>query len=196
MPAKDGPKVSVTMKNIILDLSDQGCSTVKIYKTLQQEFDFKITRQAILYILKNRNKPTKRKETARKFTELHTEVLDFWLSENRDLTAKNIQTKFWEDFKVKFSLTQIRFYKRKLGLTMKRKNYCQLISNKNKTIRMNWCMEKIISKETFENVVFVDETNVELNSAARLSFYKVDSSMERIPARCAKPKHAYQVKCL
>ena len=65
MAAKDGPKVSVTMKNIILDLSEQGCSTVKICKTLQQEFDFKITRQAILYILKNRNKPTKRKETAR-----------------------------------------------------------------------------------------------------------------------------------
>ena len=120
MAAKDGPKVSVTMRNIILDLSDQGCSTVKICKTLQQEFDFKITRQAILYILKNRNKPTKRKETARKFTKLHTEVLDFWLSENRDLTAKNIQTKFWEDFKVKFSLTQIRFYKRKLGWIMKR----------------------------------------------------------------------------
>ena len=47
-------------------------------------------------------------------------------------------------------------------------------------------MEKIISKETFENV-FIDETNVELNSAARLSFYKIDSSMERIPARCDKP---------
>ena len=50
------------MKDIIFDLSDRGCSTVKICKTLQQEFDFEITRQAILYILKNRNKPTKRKE--------------------------------------------------------------------------------------------------------------------------------------
>ena len=39
MAAKDGPKVSVTMKNIIFDLSDQGCSSVKICKTLQQEFD-------------------------------------------------------------------------------------------------------------------------------------------------------------
>ena len=96
---------------------------------------------------------------------------------------------------MRFSLTQIRFYKRKLGWTIKRKNCCQLISNKTKTIRMNWCLEKIISKETFENV-FEDETNVELNSAARLSFYKVDSSMERILARCAKPKHVYQVKCL
>ena len=63
MAAKDGPKVSVTMKNIIFDLSDQGCSTVKICKTLQQEFDFRITRQAILYILKTGISPLKERKT-------------------------------------------------------------------------------------------------------------------------------------
>ena len=66
MAAKDGPNVSVTTKNIVFDLSDQGCSTVKICKTLIQEFDFEITRQTVLYVLKIRNKPTKRKDTARK----------------------------------------------------------------------------------------------------------------------------------
>ena len=193
MAAKDGPKVSLTMKNVIFDLADRGMSTVKICRTLKQEFDFAITRQAILYILKNRYNQRKRKKTVRKFTDLHCEIMDFWLHENKDLTARNIQSLFWDEFKVKFSLTQIRFYKRKMEWTMKRKKYCQLISNKNKVMRMNWCSDNLISGETFQNVIFVDETNVEMNSAARLSFYKTGSSFDRIPARCAKPKHAYTV---
>ena len=120
--------------------------------------------------------------------------MDFWLHENKDLTARNIQSLFWEEFKVKFSLTQIRFYQRKMKWTMKRKKkYWQLISYKNKVMRMNWCSDNLISGATFQNVIFVDETNVEMNSVARLSFYKTGSSYDRIPARCSKPKHAYTV---
>ena len=73
--------------------------------------------------------------------------------------------------------------------SMKRKRYCQLISNKNKHVRMNWCMEMLNSRETFSDVIFVDESDVELSSTSRLSFYKID----RIPRRVAKPKHSYTV---
>ena len=57
-------------------------------------------------------------------------------------------------------------------------------------MRMGWCSDNLISGETFQNVIFVDETNVEMNIAARLSFYKTGTSFDRVPARCAKPKHA------
>ena len=62
MAAKDGPKVSLTMKNVILDLADRRMSTGKIGSALKQEFDFAITRQAILYILKKRYISEKEKE--------------------------------------------------------------------------------------------------------------------------------------
>ena len=78
----------------------------------------------------------------------------------------------------------------------KTKKYCQLISNKTKVIRMHsiWCLDNLISGETFQNVIFVDETNVELNNASRLSFYKTGPSFDRIPARCANSKYAYTVR--
>ena len=145
MAAKDGPKVSLTVKNIIFDLGDRGFSTVKISTILKEEYNFNITRQGVLYVLKKRYVQCARKKPDRKFTDLHVQVLDFWLSENKDLTARNLQDKFWNEFQLKISRSQIRYYKRQLNWTMKRKKYCQLISNKNKTVRMNWCLDKLLS---------------------------------------------------
>ena len=49
------------------------------------------------------------------------------------------------------------------------------------------------TKENFSDVVFVDETTVEMNSNGRLFFYKPDSELSKLPARKQKPKHSYKV---
>ena len=100
--------------------------------------------------------------------------------------------KFSSVMGVKFSLRTIKF-QRRLKLTMKKKNYCQFISVKNKTARMNWCSETLIAKETFSNVIFVDECNVEISLIPRQSFYQVGCSPEKVPERSAKQKHSYKV---
>ena len=92
-----------------------------------------------------------------------------------------------------FSIACIKRHRRELNWTMKRKSYCQLVSHKNKLIRIKWCLSMINERETFHNVVFVDESNVELNATGRLSFYQTGSSLDRMPSRVSKPKHSYKV---
>ena len=76
---------------------------------------------------------------------------------------------------------------------MRRKRYCQLISLKIKLFRVDWCLLWLSDRDTFKDV-FVDESNIDLRSAGRLSFYQMGSSLERISSRAAKPKHSYTVR--
>ena len=115
------------------------------------------------------------------------------MAENKDLTARDLQRKFLSEMGINFSIPTIKFHRRQMKWSMKRKRYCQLISYKNKHVLMNWCMDMLNSSDTFSDVIFVDESNVELSSTSRLSFYKIDVSMDRIPRRAAKPKHSYTV---
>jgi hypothetical protein len=47
-----------------------------------------------------------------------------------------------------------------------------LISHKNKLCRVQWSLDALRSKETFDNVIFTDETSVEMGSDGRLFFYQ------------------------
>jgi hypothetical protein len=48
--------------------------------------------------------------------------------------------------------------------------YCQLISHKNKLCRVQWSLDALRSKETFDNVIFTFETSVEMGADERLFF--------------------------
>jgi hypothetical protein len=49
-------------------------------------------------------------------------------------------------------------------------------------------------KETFDNVIFTDETSVEMGSDGRLFFYQRTLDLDFLPAKKMKPKHAYKVQ--
>ena len=201
------PRLTLELKSVVLDMVRQGFSTVKISSALETIFGHKISRQGLLKFLKKResvNYPIedgkkgdpKVRLARRKFLPVHSQVLDLWLSKNKDLTARDVQRKFSRHMGVNFSIATIKFQRRHLDWTMKKKSYCQLISVRNKVARLNWCSEMLLARETFSDVIFVDESNVEISSNARMSFYKPTSSMDKVPRRCAKPKHAYTVSYL
>ena len=96
-------------------------------------------------------------------------------------------------FSIDFSLPAIKFHRRALQWTMKRTRHCQLISHKNKLLRVEWCLLGLSDRDRCKDVIFVDESNIELSSAGRLSFYQMGSLLERIPSRAAQPKHSYTV---
>ena len=194
--SKMSHKLTEGVKCIILDLVSSGHSTVKISRIMEDTFKFKISRQGVHDFLLRHNSPPKRKTVPRKFTDLHRQILNMWLKENKDWTARDLQRKFVTELKVKFSLSVIKLHRRAMNWTMKRKKYCQFISNKNKQFRVEWCLEKLSCGDTFQDVIFVDESNVELSSTGRLSFYQVGSSISKVPSRAAKPKHSYTVTSL
>lgn len=71
--------------------------------------------------------------------------------------------------------------------------YGQLISHKNVRLRCDWCFQQLISKDTYPNVFYVDESTVEMCSSGRLVFHQHGSNLDRLPAKSPKPKHSYKV---
>lgn len=186
-------KLSCDIKDIILDLQCQGYNSVKISLTLKNILNFNVSPQGIRDFLRRNQVNKTRKTVPRKFRDIHKQCMNLWLSQNKDLTARDVQLKFVEEFHQTFALSTIKKYRRQLNWTAKRKRYCQLISHKNKLARVEWCLEKLKTKDTFQDVIFMDESNVELSSTGRLSFYQTGSALEKVPARTAKPKHSYTV---
>ncbi|OWF48169.1 hypothetical protein KP79_PYT14452 [Mizuhopecten yessoensis] len=133
-----------------------------------------------------------------KVKPIHKKIINMWLSRNSELTSPEIQRKFHSSFGLTVSTAHTRRIRRELGWTARHIKYCQLISNKNKFFclvnRYNFCINTLISLETFSNVIFVDETSVEMSSNGRMFFTQHGPSMDRLPSKAPKPKHAYKVK--
>ena len=52
----------------------------------------------------------------------------------------------------------------------------------------------LATKEYFKNVIFVDETTVEMSSNGRIAFYKPRTGLDKLPLKAPKPKHSYKVR--
>ena len=188
-----GRKLSPVLKTVIQNLVLQGHSTVKISRILTNMYNFYVSRQGITYFVKNYMKEKPLKPVRSKFKNIHRQSMDLWLGENKDLTAFNLKSLFTVHFSIEFSLSTIKFHRRALQWTMKRKRHCQLMSHKNKLFMVGWCLWGLRDRDRFKDVIFVDESNIELSSAGRLSIYQMGSLLEQIPSRAAQPKHSYTV---
>ena len=150
--------MSIEMRNIILDLKRLGKTSGQISQTLSEVYGYSVTRFGVYKSIRRTYSGCKdRKPRGRKFTDGHRKVINLWMSQNNDLAARDIQKLFEKDMDICFSLSTIKKHKLQLKWTAKQKKYCQLISAKNKIFRMNWCLEKLSIKETFSNVIFVDD---------------------------------------
>jgi hypothetical protein len=54
-------------------------------------------------------------------------------------------------------------------------------------------LDALSSKETFDNVMFTDETSLDMGADGRLFFYKRTSDLDFLPAKKMKSRHAHNV---
>ena len=71
---------------------------------------------------------------------------------------------------IKLSRSTILRCRRQLGWTYRRAAYCQLIREPNKIKRLSWCMDN--QTNDFHNVIWTDETTVQLENHRRFSHRK------------------------
>ena len=194
-------RLSLQVKQSIITYYREGLSRVKIQRLLESENHVKTTRQSISIFLQrykstgalaSASKRNSRRKN-RKLTEFHKKCINMWLNHNNELTSKAIAEKLLQVFNIKVSVQYISHIRKSLGWTCCRLKYCQMITHKNKTVRMNYYLSALRTMETFQNVIFTDETSVELASDGRLIFHKMSSDMSQLPAKKMKPKHAYKV---
>jgi hypothetical protein len=71
--------------------------------------------------------------------------------------------------------------------------YGQLISHKNVKHRLDWCIQQLVLKDMYRDVIYVDESCVEMCSSGRLFFHQYGQNLDRLPGKAPKPKHSYKV---
>ncbi|XP_065927438.1 uncharacterized protein [Magallana gigas] len=199
-PGRGGRSLSLSIRNIIIKLHKAGISPVKICKTLQDKHQFKTTRQSVRrFIIRfettgcvhDKRKPRRPEHT--KVRRIHMQFINMWMAQNPVMTAANIQGRLEKQCGIQLSKEYVCMLRRKLNWTPKHMKYGQLISHKNVKHRLDWCLDQLISKDSFRDVIYVDESTVEMCSSGRLFFHRHGSNMDRLPAKAPKPKHSYKV---
>ena len=105
----------------------------------------------------------------------HYRCIDEAMSTNDELTAtdlKDILTKKFGEEKAKYSTRTIARIRNDLGWTFSTARYCQAIRDANKEKRMVWCKKCMDDEETFDDVIFTDESTFQLECHRRKCFRK------------------------
>lgn len=116
-----------------------------------------------------------------------------WMLRNPEETAESIRNRLETQHGVTITKEYVCALRRKLNWTPSNVKYGQMISHKNVLARLDWSIQEFHKKDTYENVIYVDETTVEMSSCGRLYFYQPGSQLDRLPSKAPKPKHSYKV---
>ena len=111
----------------------------------------------------------------RTLPETHCRFIDKKMAENDKLTASDmldlLHAKFGR-YQCLYSMRTIARIRLELGWTFSTARYCQAIHEGNKAKRVEWCKERLIEGERFDDVIFTDESTVELDRHRRKCFRK------------------------
>ena len=125
---------------------------------------------------------------ATKLTDQIREIIDDQMMKNDETTGLELQKlvkKEIEGFDA--SVSSILRWRNDLGWTAKGTKYCQMIREVNKEKRLKWAKDN--EETTFENVIFTDETTVQMETHRRTCCYKRGCK----PRYKTKPKHPVKV---
>lgn len=201
MAEQRGARLSVETKRRILAIRKEERSLGKIRSVLCLRHGVKVSRQGIYMFLKkwDRDQTLVRKTRVpgigqTKLKEIHKDLIQMWQMENDELTCGEMREKLKDSVGLDVSPALISKVRKDLGWQAKTGNRtCQLISRKNVRERLQWCLKAVEDKEDFKNVIFTDETTVEMCSAGRLHFFQKSSEIQKKTSRRSRPKHAYKV---
>ena len=122
----------------------------------------------------------------RKLTEIVLQLIDAAMMENDETTAKELRI-ILQQHRVVISLRTILRGRKTLGWSFRGAAYCQLIRDVNKMKRLEWAREHL--EDDFEDVVWMDETSVQLETHRRFCCRKNGQKPRRKP----RPKHPVKV---
>ena len=115
-------------------------------------------------------------------------MIDEWLNDNDEMTTTELMQKLCETnhYASRAIVGRARL---KLNWSAKPTRYCQLIRDVNKHKHVEFCQNLLASGETFHNIIFTDETMIQLVPAKRKIFHKKGDKRKYRP----KPKHQTKV---
>nr|XP_022298720.1 uncharacterized protein LOC111107689 [Crassostrea virginica] len=165
-----GRRMSEKIKMVIVQYLLMHLSVEAIRPKLKNFHSYVISRQGLYYFIKQWRSGKGLRRTRNnsgnsvKLKSIHLKFMDMWLAKNNELTTEMLKRKLFEVFGINVSPSLIRKRRSELGWKTVVSKTCQLISHKNKKVRKVWCTDALKNREDFRNVVFVDESTVEMSS--------------------------------
>ncbi|KAK3107630.1 hypothetical protein FSP39_018716 [Pinctada imbricata] len=198
MAFERGRRLSQESKLNILEMERRNVSVGAMHNELLSK-GISITKQGIRSFLKHQS-ITRRPRTitgshSHKIRPIHKKLVNMWIARNTEITARTIQLKLKDVFGVKVGQSAACNLRKELGWKRSQGKYCQQISHKNKVVRKEWCYRVWKEKEQFQDVIFTDESCIEMNAKGRLFFHnkKQSGDFQRQTIKRSKSKHAYKV---
>ena len=186
-------KLSSYARNRIVSLKSSGMSVVKITEALREE-GIETSRSAVnLFLLRYQRTAciadAKRSGRSPLLNEEQLKFIDEKIKANDELTSLDLKNKLTEEFQLNISSSTIRRVRRSMGWKHENARYCQFIREPNQLKRLSFCLKTSTEKDPFDNVIFTDETSVEIQQHTRHCFRKNGSK----PNRKGRPKHPLKV---
>lgn len=186
-------KLYPLVKRKILQLKSAGQSSQLIATALRREYAVTVSRQAIdrfiRYYEQSQSlvrKPGSGRQS--KLTPTIYQIVEAKMQSDDETTATQLQHILYQSgFYI--SLATIKRCRKDLGWTFQGSHYCQLIRAPNKLKRSEFAQKCIFNNETFGDVIWSDETSVQLECHRRHSFRKRGQA----PKLKLRPKHPVKV---
>ena len=176
-----------------VNLRSKGWSFGKISNELKKT-GVSVTRRSLSKLYKRYRETGsveygKRDGKARLHTQAHIDFVNKSMNDVPDMSAKDLREKIREEFGINVSKSAVTRFRRKLGWTLSTTHYNQMIRDTNKVKRLDWCQVQRDNKETFDDVIFTDESKIMMKNISRRSYRMKGQPKKGIP----KAKHPYSV---
>ena len=182
---------SMYLRERIVRLS-QSVSGKALLDALKEE-GFCVSKSGVYYVLKKYRQsgilydyPRSGRPTALG-SQTH-DCINLWLSTNNELTINDILLKL-NAMGINVSKSALGRAIQRIGWSARATRYCQLIREQNKLKRVDFCQLVLRNGDNFQDVVFTDETMVQLMPAHRKSYHKKGEPRQFRP----KPKHPVKI---
>ncbi|CAF0965122.1 unnamed protein product [Brachionus calyciflorus] len=109
------------------------------------------------------------------------------IEKNREYTSRKIK----ESLRLRCSQRSIRRYIQTLGWKYRKTKFCQAVSVKNRIERLFYCFMCLFTNENFDDIIFIDETTVELRFYSRQRWVK---NLENDPSKGRVGVHKHNPK--
>lgn len=158
---------------------------------------YSISRHAVRYWLKAYNRgdltesnepetPTQR--TFKKVSVRDAELIQQLLIDDPSLSSRAVHRELLDDG-AKFSLSTTKKAIAAAGFTCSKPHYAHLVRDNNKVKRMEFGQQLIDDDENFADVIFSDESSMQLHQNKSQTYRPEDS----LPPQMPKPKHPHKV---
>ena len=171
------PRIPYHVRKSVVNLQNAGYSVPAIHKRLAEE-DVSVSLRSLYKLCKKfrihghvLDLPRKARE--KKLTPEMIEMIDDEMRKNDELTAYQLRTKLKERFpSLQVSLSTIKAVRQRIGWVCTKPHYCQILREANKVKRFEWCKQQLEKEEDFSEVIFTDESTVQLDHHSRICFRK------------------------